>query len=86
MRRTDLPVIIGKGMRKGICAGRSEMMNGGVDLYIVWLKNKIESGDRFTGEDVYKVNAILHFCDKESVKRTVDVLTEILMKWGEWDA
>lgn len=85
MRRTDLPVIIGKGLRKGVCAGRSELMNGGVDLYIVWLKNKIESGARFTGEDVYKVNAILHFCDKESVKRTIDVLTDILMKWGDWD-
>ena len=86
MRRTDLPVIIGKGLRKGVCAGRSELMEGGVDLYIVWLKNKIESGARFTGEDVYKVNAILHFCDKESVKRTIDVLTDILMKWGDWDA
>lgn len=85
MRRTDLPVIIGKGMQKGICAGRSCLMGSGVDLYIVWLKNKIESGARFTGEDVYKVNAILHFCDKESVKRTIDVLTDILMKWGDWD-
>lgn len=86
MRRYDLPVIIGKGMRKGVCAGWSELMKGGVDLYIVWLKNKIESGARFTGEDVYKVNAIIHFCDKESVKRTIDVLTDILMKWSEWDA
>ena len=86
MRRTDLPVIIGKGMRKGVCAGRSDLMKGGVDLYIVWLKNKIESGARFSGEDVYKVNAILHFCDKESVKRTIDVLTDILMKWGDWNA
>jgi hypothetical protein len=86
MRRSDLPVIIGKGLQKGVCAGRSVLMNGGVDLYIVWLKNKIESGARFSEKDVYKVNAILHFCDKESVKRTIDVLTDILMKWGEWDA
>ena len=86
MRRSDLPVIIGKGMRKGVCAGRSELMKGGVDLYIVWLNRDIESGGRFTGEDVENVNAVLHFCDKESVKRTVDVLTYILMKWGDWDA
>jgi hypothetical protein len=86
MRRSVLPVIIGKGMRKGICAGRSELMKGGVDLYIVWLNRDIGSGGQFTGEDVYKVNAVLHFCDKESVKRTVDVLTDILMKWGDWDA
>lgn len=86
MRRFDLPVIIGKGMRKGICAGRSELMKGGVDLYIVWLNRDIGSGGQFTGEDVDKVNAVLHFCDKESVKRTVDILTDILMKWGDWDA
>ena len=86
MRRTDLPVIIGKGMRKGVCAGRSELMESGVDLYMVWLNRDIESGGRFAGEDVDKVNAVLHFCAKESVTRTVDVLTDILMKWGEWDA
>lgn len=86
MRRTDLPVIIGKGMRKGICAGRSAMMNGGVDLFIVWLKRDVGSGEKFAGEDVDKVNAILHFRDKESVKRTIDVLTDILMKWGDWNA
>jgi hypothetical protein len=86
MKRSDLPVIIGKGLRKGVCAGRSELMKGGVDLYIVWLNRDVGSGGQFTGEDVDKVNAIIHFCDKESVKRTVDVLTDILMKWGDWDA
>ena len=86
MRRSDLPIMIGKGLRKGICAGRSVMMKNGVDLFIVWLNKSIESGGRFTDDDVYKVNAVIHFCDKESVKRTVDVLTEILMKWGDWNA
>ena len=83
MRRSELPVIIGKGMQKGICAGRSQMMKGGVDLFIVWLKKKFESGERFDAEDVDKVNAVLHFCDKESVKRTIDVLTEVLVKWED---
>lgn len=86
MRRSDLPIMIGKGLRKGICAGKSAMMKSGVDLFIVWLNKSIESGGRFTDDDVYKVNAVIHFCDKESVKRTVDVLTEILMKWGDWNA
>ena len=81
MRRNELPVIIGKGLRKGICAGRSGVFGDGVDLYIVWLKRKVESGAKFTGDDVDRVNAVLHFCDKESVKRTIDVLTEILVKW-----
>lgn len=82
MRRNQLPVIIGKGLRKGICAGKSGILGDGVDLYIVWLKRKVESGSRFTGDDIEKVNAILHFCDRESVKRTIDVLVEVLMKWG----
>jgi hypothetical protein len=48
----------------------------------VWLKRKVESGSRFDGDDIDKVNAVLHFCDRESVKRTIDVLVEILLKWG----
>ena len=55
MRRSELPVVIGKGMRKGICAGTSGIFGGGVDLYIVWLKKKVESGARFNGEDIDKV-------------------------------
>jgi hypothetical protein len=86
MRRSELPVMIGKGMRKGVVAGRSEYFRGGVDLFIVWLNKRLDSGSRITGDDIEKVNAILHFCDKESVKRTVDVLTDILLKWGDWNA
>ena len=82
MRRNQLPVMIGKGLQKGICAGRSATFGDGVDLYIVWLKRKVESGSRFDGDDIDKVNAVLHFCDRESVKRTIDVLVEILLKWG----
>lgn len=84
MRRTDLPIIIGMGMRKGVCAGPSVTMQSGVDLMIVWLNRQIESGGTFTADDVYKVNAVLHFCDKESVKRTIDVLTDVLLKWEGW--
>lgn len=83
MRRTDLPVIIGKGMQKGICAGRSCLMGSGVDLFIVWLNKKLESGATFTDQDIEKVNAILHFCDRESVKRTIDILTEVLLRWED---
>jgi hypothetical protein len=59
-------------------------MRGGVDLFIVWLNRDIESGGRFTGQDIDRVNVILHFCDKESVKRTIDVLTNVLLKWEGW--
>lgn len=81
MRRNSLPVIIGKGLQKGICAGPSQLMSDGFDLFIVWLKRPFKSGARFTGEDIDRVNIVLHFCDKESVKRTIDVLTEVLVKW-----
>lgn len=83
MRRENLPVIIGKGMRKGICAGRSVLIGNGVDVYIVWLNRRVKSGSRFTGDDVDGVNAVLHFCDKESVERTINILVEILVRWEE---
>ena len=81
MRRNSLPVIIGKGLQKGICASKSQLMGDGVDLSIVWLKKPFKSGARITREDIDRVNIVLHFCDKESVARTIDMLTEVLVKW-----
>lgn len=82
-RRSDLPIIIGKNMKKGIVAGPSRNFGKGADLYIVWLKNQQISGSAFDADDVQGVNAVLHFCDRESLKRTIDVLTEVLLKWKE---
>ncbi len=82
-RRSDLPIIIGKNMKKGIVAGPSRHFGKGADLYIVWLKNRQMSGSTFDADDVQGVNAVLHFCDRESVKRTIDILTEVLLKWKD---
>ena len=78
MRRSKfLPVIIGGGyFKKGICVGKR-------DLWIVWLKREIKSGDSFTREDVDKVDTVLHFCDKQSVERTISALQTMLEKWGD---
>ena len=84
-RRTDLPIMLGKNLKKGIMAGPSmgHQFKAGADLYILWLNKRIPSGQSFTDEDIEGVNAMIHFCDRESVKRTIDVLTEVLLKWKE---
>ena len=84
-RRTDLPIMIGKNLKKGILAGPSmgHPFKTGADLYIIRLNKRIPSGQSFTDEDIEGVNAMIHFCDRESVKRTIDVLTEVLLKWKE---
>ena len=79
MRRTDLPIMIGKGMRKGLVAGPSQF-GGAADLYVVWLNKDLQPGSIFCAEDIDKVNAVITFSDKQSVKETIDVLTTVLMK------
>lgn len=84
-RRTDLPIMLGKKLKKGILAGPSQghPFLAGADLYILRLNKEVQSGQRFTDEDIENVEAMIHFCDRESVKRTIDVLTEVLLKWKE---
>lgn len=77
----NYPIMIGKNMKTGLVAGPGE--RGGADLYIVWLNKDIESGAEFAADDIEKVKAVLHFCDRESLKRTIDVLTTVLLKWEE---
>ena len=79
LRRTDLPIMIGKGMRKGLVAGPSQF-GGAADLYVVWLNKDLQPGSIFCAEDIDKVNAVITFSDKQSVKETIDVLTTVLMK------
>lgn len=78
-----LPIMIGKNLKKGILAMRSKQ--GGFDMLIVWLdkKKEYESGQEYDLEDVDKVNAILHFCDRESVENTIRALEWILKQWKE---
>ena len=73
----DLPIVVGKNLRKGIIAYRNPKM-GGYDVAILWLKKDYKTGETIEIEDIDKVNGILHFCDRESVELTIDILKWIL--------
>jgi len=72
-KHKELPIMLGKKLNKGILAFRNREWNG-FDLYIVWLKKEYATGDAFEVDDIKSVNAMLHFCDKNSV----DVMTKML--------
>ena len=79
MIRRGYPVIIGKKLKKGILTGEKD---GRRILLIVWLKRHFETGEKFELEDVEKVDTQLCFCDKESLKATIDALTGL---YDDWD-
>ena len=81
----NYPIILGPGFRKGLCAGRSPLFKGGADLFIVRLNKDLRTGDKIYKEDLDSVEVMIHFTDKRSVKETIDVLTEMLLKWKEDD-
>ena len=58
---------------------------GGYEVLIVWLNKdkEYERGQVYDMEDVSRVNAILHFCDRESVENTINILQWILKQWKE---
>lgn len=80
-RRTDLPIMIGKNLKKGIVAERSRYFSRGIDIFIVWLKKQFKTGETFQTEDIDKIDVQLHFCDRESVEQMVSVLTAVLADW-----
>lgn len=82
MRGHDLPIMIGHKLKKGMLAHRK---GEGFDLYVVWLNKdkEYESGQEFQIEDIRKVEAVLHFCDRESVKAMKTILEFILKQWKE---
>ena len=82
-RRTDLPIMLGANMRKGVVFARDRHFGGGVNMFVVWLKNNYKSGESFETEDIDGLNAIIHFCDKSSVKLTIKQLQAVLDKWEE---
>lgn len=74
-RGRDYPIILGKELKKGVFCIR----NGkGYDLYIVWLKKEYNHGEKYNMADIDKVDAVIHFCDKESVELTISTLNWIL--------
>lgn len=77
--KKELPIMIGHNLHKGLVLSPNEKM-GGYDLTVVWLdKTKdIPSGEPFAPEDVLQADAVIHFCDKESVRQTKRMLEMIL--------
>ena len=72
-----LPIIIGKNLRKGVMAFQDKK-SGGYNFMIVWLKRDIPTGETFETEDIDKVNAVLHFCDRETLQNTVNLMNTVL--------
>ncbi len=83
LRRTDLPIMIGTNLHKGVVIAPDRHFGGGVNMFIVWLNKKIKSGETFTTEDIEKTNAIIHFCDKSSIEITIKTLQKALAEWRE---
>lgn len=75
-----LPIVIGKGMKKGILGMRTRK---GYDVWICSLKRKHETGTKFPITDIEKIDTVLRFADKESVETTIGVLKQILKGWKE---
>lgn len=80
-RGGDLPVMVGSRLQKGLMIMRNAKM-GGFDLYIVWLNREFQTGETFELADIKKVDHVIHFCDRESVKETIKGLQTMLKMWG----
>lgn len=74
-RKSDLPIIVGSNLRKGIMCMR---VRGGYDMWIVWLKRDFQTGERFELSDIDKVQSIIHFTDREAVQNTIDALASMI--------
>jgi hypothetical protein len=82
--RKNLPIIIGHKYRKGIFGFRNRMFGGdGYDLAIVRLKKQYATGQPFDLNDMDGAECILHFCDRESLQLTADVINRVLKGWKE---
>lgn len=79
-RRNDLPIILSRSTRTGIMIFPNRKM-GGRDVLIVGLKREVPTGETFEMKDIDWVKAVLHFSDVESLRVTVDCLTQELQRW-----
>lgn len=84
MKRSEFPIIIGKNKRKGIFAFRNRMFGGnGFDLAIVRLSRFYKAGEPFDLNDMEGSEIILHFCDRDSLQLTADIINRALKDWRE---
>lgn len=84
MSRERLPVIIGKGRRKGCFGFRNRIFGGdGYDLAIVRLSRDYQTGQPFDLNDMDGAEVILHFCDRDSLQLTADTINRILRNWKD---
>jgi hypothetical protein len=74
-RKADLPIIVGSNLKKGLMCMR---VKGGYDMWIVWLNREFKTGERFELEDIDKLQAVIHFTDREAVQNTIDALTAMI--------
>lgn len=84
--KRNYPIILGGGsLRKGLIGMPGKDMKG-FDLYIVWLKREFLPGERFAIGDIESVQQVLHFTDRETLERTVWMLTNMLKDWKTEEA
>lgn len=83
-RWRDIPTLIGQGLHKGLMYMKSEKMSG-YDLVVVWLNSEHKIRETFEPKEIDKIDCELHFCDKESLRVTIEVLNKMLEEWEETD-
>ena len=74
-KKSDLPIIVGSNLKKGLMCMR---VRGGYDMWVVWLKREFQTGERFELQDIDKLQAVIHFTDREAVQITIDTLTAMI--------
>lgn len=74
-RKSDLPIIVGANLRKGIMCMR---VRDGYDMWIVWLKRDFQTGEHFELEDIDKFQNVIHFTDRQAVQNTIDTLSAMI--------
>lgn len=74
-RKADLPIIVGSNLQKGLMCMR---VKDGYDMWIVWLKKEFQTGEYFELTDIDKLQAVIHFTDREAVQNTIDALSAMI--------
>ena len=47
-------------------------VKGGYDMWIVWLKKEFQTSEHFELKDIDKLQAVIHFTDRDAVQNTID--------------